>query len=323
MTARNADAARPLRILFSARPGLWDDYARILPETLQARDITAEVVPVEDAEWPDETVDYIVFAPNGPITDFSPFSYAKAVLSLWAGVETVTANPTLTQPLARMVDDGLTVGMVQWVLAQVLRHHLSLDSDVVNPSRLWKPRLLPLPRERPVGILGLGRLGAACASALASLGFPVSGWSRSVRSLPGIACHHGHDGLETVLRSSQILVLLLPKTPATESLLDAPTLALLPRGASLINPGRGALIDEAALLAALTSGHLSHATLDVFRTEPLPAEHPFWAHPNVTVSPHIAAETRPATASTVIVENIRRSEAGEPLLYRVDRQAGY
>lgn len=321
--AAKSGEARPLRVLFSARPGLWDHYAGCLPASLAARGLDARIAPAAGCDWPADSIDYIVFAPNGPITDFSPYTAAKAVLSLWAGVESVTGNPTLTQPLARMVDDGLTEGMVQWVLGQVLRHHLGLDADVLNPSHLWRPRLIPLPRERPVGVLGLGQLGSACALALVAAGFPVLGWSRSARRLAGVACHHGEDGLRAVLREARILVLLLPKTPATDSLIDARRLALLPRGASLINPGRGALIDDDALIAALDSGHLSHATLDVFRVEPLPPDHPFWAHSKVTVSPHIAAETRPETASVVIAENIRRSEAGQPLLYRVDRAAGY
>jgi glyoxylate/hydroxypyruvate reductase len=126
-----------------------------------------------------------------------------------------------------------------------------------------------------------------------------------------------------VLARAEILVLLLPATPSTDGLIDAARLARLPRGARLINPGRGTLIDDAALLAALDEGRVGHATLDVFREEPLPPEHPYWAHPRVTVTPHIAAETRPATAAAVIAENIARVEAGEPLLHRVDRTLGY
>ena len=177
--------------------------------------------------------------------------------------------------------------------------------------------------ERPVTILGLGELGLACGRALTALGFPVSGWSRSPKSAPGIACHHGQDGLKTALQGAEIVILLLPNTPATENTLNAETLALMAPGSFVINPGRGTLIDDDALLAALDSGQIAHATLDVFRTEPLPADHPFWAHEKVTVTPHIASETRPGPASEVIVENIRRGEAGEPFLHLVDRAAGY
>ncbi|MCR8726616.1 2-hydroxyacid dehydrogenase [Frigidibacter sp. ROC022] len=312
-----------LRILFSAPPDFWADYAEVLPEALAAQGLQADLAPVGTADWAPETVDYLVFAPSGPISDFSVYTNAKAVLSLWAGVETVVGNPTLTQPLCRMVDVGIAEGMMQWVVAHVLRHHVGLDAHVVNPGHLWKPTHPPLTHERPIGVLGLGELGQVCAKALAGLGFPVSGWSRNARDVPGIDCQSGPEGLETVLRRSEILVLLLPKTPETENILDARRLALMPEGAVIVNPGRGALIDDAALIATLDSGRIGHATLDVFRTEPLPQDHPFWAHPRVTVTPHVAATTRPATASKVIAENIRRNESGEPLLYRVDRAAGY
>ena len=138
-----------------------------------------------------------------------------------------------------------------------------------------------------------------------------------------MTCHHGDAGLRDVLARSDILVLLLPLTSATENVLNAKMLALMPRGAILLNPGRGPLIDDDALLAALGTGQIAQATLDVFRTEPLPADHPYWAHPQVTVTPHIASETRPQTASTVIAQNIRRAESGQPLLHLVDRSAGY
>ncbi len=165
----------------------------------------------------------------------------------------------------------------------------------------------------------MGALGSACAAALRALNFPVTGWSRTEK--PGQL--HGEHGLRKALSSAQILITLLPKTPETENLLNADRLALLPQGAVILNPGRGALIDDDALLAALDSGHISHATLDVFRIEPLPQDHRFWSHPRVTVTPHIAADTRAVTSSRVIAENVRRGEAGEPFLHLVDRRRGY
>ncbi|MGR3290411.1 MAG: NAD(P)-dependent oxidoreductase, partial [Paracoccaceae bacterium] len=164
---------------------------------------------------------------------------------------------------------------------------------------------------------------AACAKSLTQLNFQVSGWSRSAKSFDGVTCYSGGAGLTQLLRSSEILVLLLPLTTATENLLNAENLALLPAGAKILNPGRGALIDDEALLAALNSGHISHATLDVFRIEPLPADHPYWAHQNVTVTPHIASETRAETAAAVIAENMRLNEIGQEMNYLVDRNAGY
>jgi glyoxylate/hydroxypyruvate reductase A len=222
-----------------------------------------------------------------------------------------------------MVDPGLTEGMVEWVVGHALRHHLGMDRHIVNPGRVWDPACPPLARERPVTVLGLGTLGGAAARALAALNFPVTGWSRTPRTVEGLRCLSGEAGLEEALSAAQILVTLLPRTPQTENLLDARRLAQLPRGAVILNPGRGALIDDAALIAALDAGRVGHATLDVFRVEPLPQDHPFWAHPRVTVTPHIAADTRAVTAARVIAENVRRGEAGLPLLHLVDRARGY
>ena len=307
------------RVLFAALPQRWREYEHHLRAAFAEAGLEVEL----GTDYPPETVDYIVYAPNSEVQDFRPYSKLKAVLNLWAGVENVVGNETLSVPLARMVDPGLTEGMVEWVTGHVLRHHLGIDANLAAQNGEWVKHVPPLARDRRVGILGLGELGRACGEALAFLNFDVSGWSRSPKSIPGIACHHGDEGLARVLGTSEILVLLLPLTADTENTLDAPAIGLLPEGAVVLNPGRGALIDDAALLASLDSGHLSHATLDVFRTEPLPPEHPFWAHPKVTVTPHIASDTRPASASRVIAENVRRGEAGEPFLHVVDRAAGY
>lgn len=301
-------------ILFAAPP-LWPEYRDAFPAALAEAGIDATLV----TEAPPEAVDYIVYAPVSPLQDFAPYRRAKAVLSLWAGVERIVGNPTLTQPLTRMVDPGLTEGMVEWVVGHTLRHHLGMDRHIVNPGQVWDPTCPPLARERPVTILGMGALGSACAAALTALNFPVTGWSRSER--PGLL--HGENGLRQALCNARILVTLLPKTQETENLLNAERLAWLPRGAVILNPGRGALIDDDALLAALDAGRIGHATLDVFRVEPLPQDHPFWTHPKVTVTPHIAADTRAVTASRVLAENIRRGEAGEPFLHLVDRARGY
>lgn len=304
-----------LTALFAAGKGDFAEYKAHLRAAFARAGL--DVAVVTDAA--PETVDYIIYAPANPLQDFTPFTRCRAVLSLWAGVERIVGNPTLTQPLARMVDPSLTQGMVEYVTGHVLRYHLGLD----RPATTWDPLVPPLAQDRRVGFLGLGELGRACAQALAGLGFQVSGWSRSARNAAGIACHHGAEGLSAVLRSSQILVTLLPDTPATANILNADTLAQLRSGARIINPGRGTLIDDSALLAALDSGHIAAATLDVFRTEPLPADHPYWSHPRVTVTPHIAAATRADTASEVIAQNIARVETGQPLLHEVSRAAGY
>jgi glyoxylate/hydroxypyruvate reductase A len=215
-------------------------------------------------------------------------------------------------------------------VGHALRHHLGSDVHVLGQDGIWRaddPAFPDIPRklasERPVTVLGLGELGTASARALAGLGFPVTGWSRTPRDVPGIRCLSGAEGLRHALTGAEGVITLLPNTPETENILNAATLALLAPGAFVINPGRGVLIDDAALLAALDRGQVGHATLDVFRVEPLPPDHPFWRHPRVTVTPHIAAISRPVTASRVIVENIRRGETGAPFLHLVDRSRGY
>lgn len=321
----------PVNVLYSARTPRWSDYEAPLRAAFAEAGLDVDLRPaagttrVADAPSPHpaEAVDYIVCAPNGAVTDFRPFTRAKAVLNLWAGVEEIAPNPTLTQPLARMVDPGLTEGMVEWVTGHVLRHHLGLDAQITGQTGAWEPVIPPLARDRPVTILGLGALGRACAAALAGLRFPVAGWSRRPKSLEGVQCLSGEDGLRTALERAQILVLLLPLTAATENRIGTAELAQLPRGAVVLNPGRGGLIDDDALLAALDSAQVSHATLDVFRTEPLPPDHPYWAHPRATVTPHVASATRAGSASRVIAENIRRGEDGAPFLHLVDRAAGY
>ena len=309
-----------LNILFSAKPAAWEEYRDHLTGAFEEAGLKANLSRDHDPE----TVDYIVFAPNGPVTDFAPYTKTKAVMSLWAGVETVVSNQTLTQPLLRMVDPGLTNGMVEWVVGHTMRHHLGMDDHIHGQDGVWRDTVYPpLAEQRPVTILGIGALGAACGQALAQLGFPVTGWSRSPKTVEGVTCLSGEDGLKEALTDASIVILLLPKTPQTRDILNAETLDLLADGAFVINPGRGPLINDDALLNALATGKVRHATLDVFHVEPLPAEHPYWAHPNVTVTPHIASTTRPDSAAKVIAQQILRGEAGEPFLHVVDRQAGY
>jgi glyoxylate/hydroxypyruvate reductase A len=311
-----------IRILFSAPKTDWDDYRDILADALQAVGVKADVEHTLTPSSP-ETIDYIVYAPSSKMRDFSPFSSVKLVQNLWAGVEDVATNDTLTHPLARMVDSGLTDGMVEWCVGHVMRHHLGLDRDINRTDRVWAPVIPPLATDQTVVVLGLGALGAAVANALSSLKFHVRGWSRSEKHIAGVECHSGENGLTQALHGADIVVLLLPQTPATGNILNANRIALLADGAVLINPGRGPLIDDRAVLAALDSEKLSHATLDVFRVEPLPQNDPYWTHPKVTVTPHVASATRPASAARVIAENIRRGEAGQPFLHLVDRAQGY
>lgn len=306
-------------ILFAAGEGDFAAYEAPLRAALDEAGISARLV----TEAAPQTVDFIIYAPANPLQDFTPFTRCKAVLSLWAGVERIVGNPTLTQPLARMVDPELTQGMVEYVTGHVLRYHLGMDAHISAPPRQWVATPPPLARERVVGFLGLGALGQAAAAALVALGFRVEGWAMRPKTLPEITCHTGAEGLARLLGRAKILVTLLPRTPDTESLLDEARLGLCRPGMMLINPGRGALIDDTALLGALDRGQIAHATLDVFRSEPLPATHPFWHHPRITITPHIAAATRPSSAAQSVVANIARVLRGAPLLHQVSRDAGY
>lgn len=311
----------PPKVLYAGNPKDWPVYQTALPRAFARAGIAVDLVDQISAP---ETVDYIIYAPSASVQDFRPYRRLKAVLSLWAGVEGVRRNKTLTAPLARMVETGMTAGMAEWVLGHVMRHHLGMDAHILGQDGIWRNEITPpLARDRVVGLLGLGELGQASAALLNAVGFQIKGWSRRQKSLQGIDCLSGETGLETLLQQAEILVLLVPLTDETENILNARRLAMLPKGAVIINPGRGPLIDDQALLAALDSGQIGHATLDVFRVEPLPPAHPFWAHSSVTVTPHIASATRADSASDTIAENIRRGEAGAPLLYLVDRSAGY
>jgi len=310
-----------ITVLFAATPAHWSEYELPLRAAFREAGLTVNLL----TQAPDPAaVDYIVYAPNSDIQDFRPFTGCKAVLGLWAGVEDIVSNKTLKQPLTRMVDFGLTEGMVEWCMGHLLRHHLGMDAHIHGQDGIWRAGIVPpLARDRIVTVLGLGALGQAVALAAAALNFQVRGWSRRPGTLAGIKCFSGAEGLEKALTGSHAVILLLPATPETESVLNRDRLGLLERGAYVINPGRGTLIEDDALLAALNSGQVGHATLDVFRDEPLPVDHPFWSHPNVTVTPHIASETRASSAARVIAENLRRGEAGLPFLHLVDRTAGY
>ena len=308
-----------IKILFSANDENWKRYKAPLQDALDNKSLDYElgrtITPCE--------VDYIIYAPSSSLQDFSPYTKLKAVLNLWAGVEGVTNNKTLKVPLARMVDSGLTDGMVEWVTGHTLRHHLGIDKHIHGQDGIWRSYVPPLAKDRIVTILGLGTLGTACGIALKRLGFNVRGWSRREKRVDGIICFYGDDQVDSSLMDADIVVLLLPDTPLTQNILNQHTLNLLKRGAFVLNPGRGPLIDDDALLAALETGQIEHATLDVFRIEPLPQNHQYWSNNKVTVIPHKASETRPKTASQVIAMNIERAENGQELLYLVDRENGY
>src|SRR4051812_29408543 len=250
----------------------------------------------------------------------------RLVQSLWMGVDGLLADPALPPgvPVARMVDPGMTGQMPEAALAHVL--HLHRAHDVYGRQQrahTWRQWPQPPAGRRRVGVLGLGELGARTAGVLARHGFHVRGWSRTPKRIDGVVTCSGPDALDPTLAESDILVDLLPLTAQTRGLLDARRLSRLPRGACLVNLARGEHVLEPDLLAALDAGRLRHAILDAFAEEPLPPEHPYWAHPAVTVLPHVAAQSNPETCVPVVLENLRRLAAGEPLLHLVDRGTGY
>jgi glyoxylate/hydroxypyruvate reductase len=250
----------------------------------------------------------------------------KLIVSLGMGVDHLLSDGKLPAgvPITRIMDDGLVGQMSEYALYWALRHHRDIDKYAASQrARQWKVEDFVDTIHRRIGILGLGTIGQDTARKFAALGFPTAGWSRTAKSLPAIATFHGKDGFARLLAESDILVNVLPLTRDTRGLLDAKAFAALPKGAYFINMARGGHVVDDALLAALNANHLSGAVLDVFNQEPLPAEHPYWTHPKVHVTPHIAGATNPRTASPGVIENIKRLRSGGELLHRIDPKTGY
>jgi glyoxylate/hydroxypyruvate reductase A len=250
----------------------------------------------------------------------------KVLFSLAAGVDRLLGDPSFPRdiPLVRMVEPELTRGMAEYVLWQCLYHHRRVwELEAAQSCGEWRPHTYPAPWDRTIGILGLGEIGAAAAAKLVEFGFKVRGWSRSPKSLSMVESFAGRDQLPAFLKETEILVCLLPLTPETQGILNADLFAHLPKGASLINAGRGGHLIEADLPPAMQSGRIGAATLDVFETEPLPEDHPFWTTERLYITPHNASDTDPRSAAWQIGKQIARYEAGEKLENIVDRQRGY
>lgn len=250
----------------------------------------------------------------------------EVVFSVNAGVDALLAGGEVPDgiPIVRMADDGLAEGMLEWVLATTLAWHRNLFGyRSLQEAGRWSPMHEVLARDRRVCVLGSGHLGGRAAAALARIGFDTHAWSRSAKQIPGVTSHVGPDALQAAVTGSDFLINLLPLTPATQNLLDHRLLSRLAPRAVLINGGRGRHVVERAVSELLDSGRLRAAVLDVFREEPLPEDHPFWRHPGVYVTPHVAAPTHTATAAAAIAANIRAYEAGAPLRHVVDLGRGY
>lgn len=290
----------------------------------------ARLLPDQDVRtWPEagapEEIEFaIVWAPQPG--ELKRYPNLRAIFSLGAGVDHILGDPDLPAgvPVVRLVDPELTRQMSEYVALNVLRHHRHLPVyEHFQRKGVWRRLAAPEAASTGVGLMGLGVLGSDAARKLGPFRFRLMGWTRRLRRLEGVRCFHGREGLRPFLARTNILVCLLPLTPATTGILNAETFAALPPGAAVINCARGGHLVERDLLEALDSGHLSGATLDVFETEPLPEGHPFWSHPKITVTPHVAGMTLPRSGAGRVAANIRRLRKGEPLVDVVDLEAGY
>ncbi|HEX5454255.1 MAG TPA: glyoxylate/hydroxypyruvate reductase A [Stellaceae bacterium] len=298
--------------------------------TARWRPLLAQLLPGHDIRyWPEigdrAAIEYaLVWQPEPGLLASLP--NLRLIVGLGAGVDHVLRDPAVPRhvPILRLVDPYMTDAMSEFVVLSVLRlHRQDLDYLAQQRGRAWREREQKNAAERPVGILGFGTLGQDAGAKLRALGFPVAGWRRDPKEIAGFPVFAGRDGLAALLARSEIIVCLLPLTAETTGILDAAAFARMPRGAAIVNAGRGGHLVEADLLAALDSGQLSGAVLDVFQDEPLPPSHPFWTHPRILVTPHIAAETHPPTAAPIIAEAIRRFEAGLPPANLIDPARGY
>lgn len=284
-------------------------------ETREWVDLLSAVLPefeVRDFDDPGDVagVRYaVVWAP--PAGGIARFPGLKAVVSIGAGVDHVLRDPDLPRhlPILRTTGPDMVQRMREYVALHVLAHHRALAATDAQQARAeWRQIVTPVASRRRVGIMGLGNIGSACAETVALLGFDTAGWSMRRKTIAGVSCYAGPDDLPEFLGRTDILVCLLPLTDATRDILDADLFQRLPKGAAVINVGRGGHLVEADLLRALDRGHLSGATLDVFRTEPLPPDSPLWRHPRIRVTPHVASLIDAATGASVIAGNIRQFE---------------
>lgn len=287
-----------------------------------------EVVPEPDGPA-DPSISYAVVWRQQPGV-LSRLPKLKAIFSIGAGVDHLFADPGLPDvPIVRVVADNLTQYMTEYVAWRVLDHHR--QGTLYRGQQqdgLWREPPQPPAQEVAVGIMGLGHLGRGAALALLSLGFSVNGWTRTPRPMDGVRCWHGAQGLKPFLAATDMLVVLLPSTPATRGLVDYGLLRGLRRdnamgGAVLINAGRGKLQKQADILRALDDGTLKEASLDVFEEEPLPAESPLWSHPRLFITPHAAAPSDPVHLVPPMLAQMAAHDRGEPLVNVVDREAGY
>ncbi|HKY94979.1 MAG TPA: glyoxylate/hydroxypyruvate reductase A, partial [Kiloniellales bacterium] len=296
-----------MALLFKTDASRAEDWLRAFAE--QAPEIELRVYP--ELGSPEE-IDYALVwqLPAGLLARLPNL---RVIFSVGAGIDHLASDPKLPRhiPLVRMVEPGLSEGMSEYVAMHVLMHHrFFLDYQALQRQHRWEEIQQVPAAERRVGLLGLGALGLVCVERLRPFGFQLFGWSREPKVVSGITCFHGPEGLRRMLPQTDILVSLLPLTPATRNLLGRQVFGALPRGSFFINAARGGQQVEQDLLEALDSGQLAGASLDVFQQEPLPPDSPFWDHPRVLLTPHVAAMTMAPTAVAQVIANIRRFERG-------------
>jgi glyoxylate/hydroxypyruvate reductase A len=310
-----------MAILLSTKAHTMQDWKA----ALLAVDPGLEIRLFPDAGEPAEIEAAVVWTAHD-MMELRRYPNLKLIVSMGAGVDHLlrAPGPPPGIPVARLKDVLLTSAMAEWVLLNVLRfHRQDPEYRALQQRKEWLELSAPSTAERRIGILGIGELGSASARVLTALGFPVMGWSRSAKTLPGVQTFHGADGLMAMAAQSDILICLLPLTPETRGVLNAKLLATLPRGAYVINGARGGHMVAEDMLAALDSDHIACAALDVFEPEPLPPESRFWLHPKVFLTPHAASITIPSSVAPQVVENIHNMRAGRPLINLVDFSLGY
>lgn len=312
-----------MALLFSSKNDDVERWRSILVRELP--DLDFRVWTPEGNEIGDPKEIEYVLAWRPKIGVFKNLPNLKYIFSLGAGVDHLI-NKELPKniPVVRLMDPGLTLGMSEYVIFWILYHHRRMGDYLQNAQQSkWKQFPQANTCIRQIGIMGLGILGLDAAQKLKALGFKVYGWSRSSKEIDGISTFHGKEEFFDFLSHTEILVCLLPLTPETEGIINTETLSRLPSGATIINPGRGGHIIDTDLIQAINNGHISNAVLDVFHTEPLPENHPFWMHPKIKITPHIASLTVPETAALVVADNIRRIRSGQLPKPIVDPEVGY
>ncbi len=268
----------------------------------------------------------IVLAWCPPLGVMQRFPNLKLIISLGTGVEGILVDPDLPDgiPIVRLISENQTLEMVEYVtFAVLLFQRRFIEYQALQRSRRWEYLPAQDARSFTIGILGMGNLGSTVAKKLAAMRFPVRGWSRTPKAIPGVECFHGHEQFKLFLSKCRLIVCLLPLTPETQGILCHETFSALPTGAYLINVGRGKHLVEADLLSALDSGQIAWACLDVFHQEPLPKDDPFWSHPRIIVTPHIAAIGPAEEFAVSILDAINCSREGRPLKNAIDRNRGY